>query len=53
MHFDFLIFQKISTGGGCYDPWEGAVMARKFGIIEAPLPELKNQHNHLPSFSMC
>ena len=28
-------------------------MPRKFGIIEAPLPELKNQHNHLPSFSKC
>ena len=37
--FDFLL---SSTGGGCYAPWEGAVMVGKFGIKEAPLPELKN-----------
>ena len=29
-------------GGGCYSLWEEDVMPGKFGIIEAPLPELKN-----------
>ena len=38
------MFQKNSTGGGCYDLWEEAVMPRKFGIIEAPLLELKKTH---------
>ena len=31
------------SGGGCYALLEEDVIPGKFGIIEAPLPELKNQ----------